>query len=267
MMRQPYFGNFKDAINNARYSLYHFGQEVEQNYWQAIEVKDNKNLNTWEMMNYTFSCRVSPNLDTLRDQIKPNLPWADDHFMERIGGLPLNPGEQFKNWPYFKRQKENDRHRDGDGKHSHTYMERIWTPSLKGIRYKYGNLDDVISLLLRDPHTRQAFLPIWFPEDTGSKELQRVPCTLGYHFMHRDGEMHIWYPIRACDYFRHFRDDVYMACRLLLWVIEKLKTKDPETWRDVQPGLLHMHIYSFHVFAPERELLRKEAEKDAKQGS
>lgn len=258
MLRVGYYDDFTTAIKQAKWALYRYGKLVKTNYWQAIDVSNNEQLNMWELMNYTFSCRVSPDINELREQIRPNLPWADDHFMERIGGLPLNPGEQYKNWPFFKRQKENDRHRDQEGKHSHTYMERIWAPALDGIRYKFGNLDDVINLLLRDPNTRQAFLPIWFPEDTGAKEKQRVPCTLGYHFMHRKGEMHLWYPIRSCDYFRHFRDDIYMACRLLIWVIEKLKTKDPETWKDVKPGYLHMHIYSFHIFAPERNLLLEE---------
>ena len=264
-MRTPYFMNFEHAIDDARFSLYQYGQEVTNNFWQAIDTKGQMNM--WELMNYSFSCKVSPDLEVLRSQIRPNLPWADDHFMERVGGLPLNPGEQFKNWPFFKRQKENDRHRDKEGKHSHTYMERIWAPALDGIRYQYGNLDDVVNLLLRDPYTRQAFLPIWFPEDTGSKDKQRVPCTLGYHFMYRNGEMHIWYPIRACDYFRHFRDDVYMASRLLLWMIDKLKAKDPKTWSDTNPGFLHMQIYSFHVFAQERDLLKREGERNAKKTS
>lgn len=255
-MITPKQDNFEYAIDNARRTLLYHGQKVPNNYWQAIDTKGQMDM--WELMNYNFSCKVSPDLEELREQIKPNLPWADDHFMERVGGLPINPGEQFKNWPFFRRQKENDRHRDKEGKHSHTYMERIWAPRLEGIRYKYGNLDDVVNLLIRDPYTRQAYLPLWFPEDTGSKDLQRVPCTLGYHFMYRNGEMHIWYPIRACDFFRHFRDDVYMASRLLLWMIDKLKARDPETWKDAKPGYLHMHIFSLHVFAQERNMLTKE---------
>ena len=94
-MITPKQDNFEYAIDNARRALLDHGQEVPNNYWQAIDTKGQMNM--WELMNYNFSCKVSPDLEELRDQIKPNLPWADDHFMERVGGLPINPGEQFKN--------------------------------------------------------------------------------------------------------------------------------------------------------------------------
>ncbi len=91
-----------------------------------------------------------------------------------------------------------------------------------GIRYNYGDFGDVIRLLQREPFTRQAFLPMWFPEDTGSVHGERVPCTIGYHFMRRGNYLHIVYYIRSCDYLRHFRDDIYVACINLMWVLETL---------------------------------------------
>lgn len=256
MQYGQFYMDFSHAIAEARELLRKKGKLVDVEKWQGIDVKGNPQMVTHELFDWSFSCRISPNLDTLRQQISPNLPWADDHFMERVGGLPLNPGEQYKNWPFFKRQVDNDRHRDDDGKHAHTYMERMWTPPLEGIRYEYGNLGDVVDLLEREPLTRQAYLPLWFPEDTGVKFKGRVPCTLGYHFMLRNGELNLFYPIRACDYFRHFRDDIYMAARLCIWVLEQLKERDPETWGSVRPGKLRMHIISLHVFAGEVPLLQ-----------
>jgi thymidylate synthase len=82
----------------------------------------------------------------------------------------------------------------------------------------------VIDLLRDRPTTRQAFIPIWFPEDTGAHHGERVPCTLGYHLMARDGRLKIVYYMRSCDFLRHFRDDVYMAGRLCQWVCERRAT-------------------------------------------
>ena len=70
--------------------------------------------------------------------------------------------------------------------------------------------------------------------------------------MLRDDLLHLWYAIRGCDAYRHFRDDVYLACRLCQWVIEELLHGDndfPEQrlWEDVIPGTLHFTAYSFHV--------------------
>jgi hypothetical protein len=106
-------------------------------------------------------------------------------------------------------------------------------------------------MLLHSPYTRQATFPIFFPEDTGA-DGRRIPCTLHYHFLLRNNQLHLWYPIRSCDLVRHFRDDLYLACRLLLWVLEELRerelrTDNPQLWMDVDPGTLFFTAYSFHV--------------------
>lgn len=261
---KTYYRSFADAIEFTRQSLLRGGKEVPVGHWQGMDVKGKPDMVTFELLNHSFSCAISPDVNELKKQVKPNLPWADDHFLERVGGIGLNPGEQYKNWPYYVRQKENDIHRAWDGKFSHTYMERFW-PNMtdephdpQGIRFRFGDLDDVVQLLLREPLTRQGFMPIWFPEDTGAFHKGRVPCTLGYHFMCRDNELHIWYPIRACDFIRHFRDDIYLACRLLLWVLDELQKKDYDNyWKNIRPGKLTMQIYSLHVFAAEVHLLSR----------
>ena len=130
----------------------------------------------------------------------------------------------------------------------------------RGIRYDYGDLDDVLTLLQKYPYTRQATLPIFFPEDTGAVHGGRIPCTLHYHFLLRNDRLHLWYTIRSCDAVRHFRDDVYMAGRLCQWVIDELKNMDndydaQEFWEGVVPGNLYFTAYSFHVHAGDRHML------------
>jgi thymidylate synthase len=256
-MYGAYYRDFDAVWNEAVNLLIKKGKLVPVTRWQGIDVSDDPNRITHELFDWSFSYKMPQTVEELQRQIKPNLPWSDEHFAERVGGVPSNPGEAYKNWPFFQRQKNNDRHRDDEGAHSHSYQERMWTPALQGIRYEYGNLGDVLDLLEREPLTRQAYLPLFFPEDTGTKFRGRVPCTLGYHFMLRNGELNIFYPIRACDLFRHFQDDVYMACRLNLWVLDQLRQRDPDTWNEVKPGKLRMHIVSLHVFAVEAPILEK----------
>jgi len=123
------------------------------------------------------------------------------------------------------------------------------------MRFKYGDLDDVVNLLKKEPFTRQAYLPIWYPEDTGAVHGERVPCTLGYHFIRRGDHLHILYFIRSCDYLRHFRDDIYLAIRKLYWILDKLKTEP--NWKNVKPGIFDMKITSLHIFKVEKELLKQ----------
>jgi thymidylate synthase len=143
-------------------------------------------------------------------------------------------------------------------KFTHTYQERFWPKDLLnvGIRWGPGDLDDVVGLLSSSPLTRQAYLPIFFPEDTGAVHGGRIPCTLGYYFLVRDRLLHLWYEIRSCDAVRHFRDDLYLAARLQLWVLERLQEIAPEYWRSVQPGTFHFHAYSFHVHHGDLHLLQ-----------
>lgn len=263
----PYYNSFEAAIAVAKDQLRKHGRMVDVGHWQGMDIKGKPDMVTYELLNHSFTCLINPDIDELKRQILPNLPWADDHFLERVGGVGLNPGEQYKNWPYYV-NKANDKFRTEDGKFTHTYMERMWPNTCEenqrgphyskmfGIRYHYGDLDDLVDLLDRQPLTRQSFLPIWYPEDTGAVHGGRVPCTLGYHFMCRDGKLHMWYPIRACDFIRHFRDDIYLACRLLLWVLNRLQARN-EFWQGIQPGCLTMQIYSLHVFAAELHLLKK----------
>ena len=165
---------------------------------------------------------------------------------------------EYSNWPFYIKNKSNDKFRTEKGeKFSHTYMERFWPKYAGeglnlGIRYKLGDLNDLIDTLEKDPTTRQGYLPIWFPEDTGAIQThgQRVPCTLGYFFIIRGGYIHMSYYIRSCDYLRHFRDDIYLALGLLKYIIGKLT-------HDIKPGSFKMVIENLHCFYSEKEVLKQ----------
>jgi thymidylate synthase len=214
---------------------------------------------TRELMGVVLEYFIPDDATTLGDDTGANFPWAEDHFQERVGGLPLNPPPSEKWWPF--NQQGNAAHKfqkDGeDAKFSHTYPERFWPKyagdqeayqrlteqTNRGIRYELGDLWDLVELLRRAPGTRQAYLPVWFPEDTGTVHGGRVPCTLGYHFLIRGERLHCWYYMRSCDLMRHFPDDVYMAGRLMQWICHHLADLG-----DVMPGVLTMDISSLHTF-------------------
>lgn len=222
--------------------------------WQKLDISKSSAHATYELLNTTFWYEMPKSEEAAQVLIEPDLPWAEAHFQERIGGRPINPGVEHTNWPYHAGQVELHQH---GGKYDHNYMERMWPTDLKletdleyqvtngnrftGYRFPVGDLDDVIALLESDPGTRQAYLPIWFPEDTGSTAGQRVPCSLGYHFILRDGVLHCQYNLRSCEIYRHFTNDIYMATRLAQHVAESLSF-------DVSLGQLTTHIVSLHGF-------------------
>lgn len=261
------FKNFESAI---LYAQNQFTDEVvHAQKWQGIDISKKPEMAMHEVLNFSFEVPMySEKIEMYQQDIKPNLPWADIHFEEeRVSGQPINPGRSWKIWPYGHSASK---FLDPKGQFNHTYAERYWpkyagsTPDgiiynqetlleyiqenespNYGIREQYGDLSDIIRILKEDPESRQAYLPVWFPEDLSHKG--RKPCSLGYHFIMRNKQLHIIYYIRSCDFVRHFRDDIYLTIRLALWVLEKLRGQDP-VWNEVKPGNFLMHITSLHMF-------------------
>lgn len=251
--------------------------QVNTGHWQAM--KGVPQTQTRELRGVVMTYPIPETEQELFGEILPSDPWAEHQFKERVQGEPLNPGVTYTEWPWFKGNVPE--HQDEAEKFSHTYMERYWPRYVQpvdssytgherqGIRYRYGDLDDVVNLLWKEPTTRQAYLPVWFPEDTGATADQRVPCSLGYHFMMREGKLHVLYPIRSCDFLRHFKDDVYLTARLVQEVLERLKDKDHDaspdefnqdmsTWASVVPGDLEMVMHSLHVFEGDMPKMRRD---------
>lgn len=252
-MRYP---DFSSAIGILRDRM-RTAPVVHTERWQGLDISKKPEAATHELMNVFFTTPVlSGGLEELVRQVQPNLPWADEHFAERVSGMPLNPPPSWKTWPWGHSASN---FLDARGQFNHTYPERFWpkqanvkpgsiTEDHWGIRYRYGDLRDVVDLLQREPLTRQAFLPVWFPEDTGAAHGDRTPCTIGYHFMIRGSKIHCFYYIRSCEFVRHFRDDIYLAVRLQMWMRDQLYRRDPEKFDSLALGDFAMHIGSLHMF-------------------
>lgn len=268
------FRNFSNARASLEAQFKHYSKRIHTKRWQGKDVSLRPDMVSYELLNASFGVELFniENLEHWQHDIRPNLPWADDHFAERVCGAPLNPGTQWANWPWASSA---DKHREG-GMFNHTYMERLWPryagyskealasvedfetyknefgfhnqlPTREGIRGEYGDLRTLVDMLAWEPDTRQAYIPLYFPEDTGLDG--RKPCTLGYQFIMREKRLHIYYPLRSCDFVRHWADDCYLAVRLLLWVLDECRKVNPADWDSITPGTYTMHCTSLHVFA------------------
>lgn len=221
----------------------------------AHATKDETMAMTHELMHVTDIFQVDVHWGAWAEVVQPNLPWAEDHFQERVGGQPLNPAPSEAWWPYAR--ENNAEHKKGQI-FSHTYPERFWPKQAghlgqkldfgrMGIRFPYGDLDDLVEVLKKNINSRQAYLPIWFPEDLAAAvEGERVPCSMGYHFITNQTKLDCVYTMRSCDIVRFYRDDVYMAGRLLQLVSSQVS---------LRPGKLVVHIDNLHCFPGDRGYL------------
>jgi len=244
--------------------------QVKTERWQGVQA----NQDTREVFDVNFSVDLFgvEDLDHWRRDIRPNLPWADDTFAERTGGEPLNPGESWRWWPWGQSA---NKFRNKSERFNHSYPERLWGKYARrtadgklpgeapdgflrkfppvdlrpkfGVAWHYGDLQDLVDLLVEQPHTRQAVIPLFWPEDTGRGDGGRKMCSLLYNVLVRDNRASMWYPLRSCDMRRHFQDDAYLAVRMLLWIIDRCRERS-EFWKQVEPGHLAMHMTSLHIF-------------------
>ena len=215
------------------------GVPIQRTSWQSSQAPSPAH----ELVNVVLEFKVPDSLTIWQDQCQADLPWSEDHFQERISGKPLNPTPSYPDWPWHNRENADLFIRSGK-RFDHTYPERFW-PKDAGDNYQghYGDLHDVVSLLRRDPWTRQAYLPVYFPEDTGTTQGQRVPCTLGYHFIRNGPGLDCNYFLRSCDLTRHYKNDVYLAGRLLQWVVDEVARQSFP-----YPGTLTLFISNLHLF-------------------
>jgi hypothetical protein len=226
-------------INNIYIDFLNKSIQSDANDWQSVKIETNNPM--YEIQNLFFELDFNDPIE----QINPDVEWCKIHFQERVGGSPLNPGESYKAWPYYYKGINNDDlFRSNGGIFSHTYMERFWPKydennNLRyGIRYLYGDLNDVIERLYKNKSTRQAFLGIWHPEDQSNNNV-RVPCTIGYWFKVNNNKLDCTYLIRSCDIVRHFRNDIYLTYLLMRFVAVSI---------GVEIGKLNMWVGSLHSF-------------------
>lgn len=248
------YENVRLAFCDSLVNLSRLGQIVENPIWQGVDTKSNPSANEmFELLNLSFQAKMPDSKKELTKllQFPGNIPpvdgWAEEHFQERVSGIPYNPPPSFIRW---QNGTSGDYMMGQDKLFSHTYPERFWIDKIQpsGIRFKNGNLNSIVKILRANPNSRQAFLPMVLPEDlTASEQNERIPCSLGWHFIQRKGYLHLFYSLRSCDALRHFVNDLYMAVRLAQWVRDRAFTGG-EGGMKVELGLITFVAVSFHCF-------------------
>lgn len=230
-------------LNDLRKKLIFWGEKISTEMWQGLKEPPE----FLEILHVRESFPLGQTIGNFKKQFNPKLPWADEHFLERISGKPLNPPPSHSKWS----NKASD-YLSKDDKFSHSYPERFWSKGLHtGIRFDIGDLNDLIDLLKSQKLTRQAYLPIYFPEDiSAANQGERIPCTLGYHFIIRNNKLDVFYIMRSCDILRHLPNDLYLTARLAHYVLSSIKHKE------LTLGTIEFATTSLHCFTSDIKLLQ-----------
>src|SRR4051812_45312177 len=93
--------NFVVADARLRDVMKSHGRPVTTETWQGRDIAARPDMQTVEVLNVSLEVKLTAQeLEHYRMDCRPNLPWADNHFLERVGGEPLNPPPSFAWWPH-----------------------------------------------------------------------------------------------------------------------------------------------------------------------
>lgn len=249
------YENFAQAINEMSRDLKEMGIKIENNS-RHDKYDNNPDYHTLELRNHAYTI-LKPSMDHL----SPVQPWADSEWEERLAGIlgkPQNPGKAMS----LRSDDGQDNHdwRDYLEVQGHPVsnlkeelsFEDIFKLNDSGERrfrfsYTYPErlrLGDQILRVIEELKyhglSRQLWVDIWkADEDAHMMGSRRVPCTLGYWFVQRNGKLHIHYVMRSCEFGTHYHNDCYLALKLLQFVCDRT---------GLEMGDFTHTIFSFHVY-------------------
>lgn len=220
------YQNVFEAFREVERELFEFGIEVHPQTMQDKIIKDDPEYMTKELRGYSFmivdwkwdSVEVWKIFSYFWPGIENDLDnYLHQEFEDRIS-YPTNPGNSYKHrlsiWQEFLH----------GGKFAYTYSERI-----------HPQLDTILEELRANPETRQAIINIHSnicPLDSNRVETSmdilnrggggRLPCSMYYQIMIREGRVDLIYTMRSCDFLTHFPIDVLLALKLQQWFASEL---------------------------------------------
>jgi len=241
------FNNFDEARNEIARDLKEMGLRVDN-----VTMQDKHgSFPTLELINYGYTV-TSPRLG----QLHPVMPWAAIEWQDRLRAILGDVSMLGNSW----RERADD-HIDWA-----QFLEYNGSPIPDGVSleelkdeypaaandplrlaYSYGErlaLNDQVFKVIRElrenPTSRQLYVAMWDPhQDIDRVGYRRVPCSIGWHFLLRNGNLNLTYTMRSCDFVTHWQNDVWLAMNLLYFVCEKTGTN---------PGHFSQFINSFHVY-------------------
>lgn len=216
------YSTFPEAQNEIRRDLAELGVEVHTDTMQDKDIAGDPDFFTMELQNYIYTV-TDPDYTEIEGVHEA---WAKKEWADRLAG-ELNPGTAFRErmevWEQFLEK-------DSDGrKFAYTYSQRMGGQHLQ-------RLIDELEL---HPTSRQLYLPVWYPNDETRRGHRRVPCSLGYHVMLRQGGIDLTYMMRSCDFHTHYANDVALANIMQHYIAERTGHK---------VGKFTHFIASFHIY-------------------
>lgn len=236
--------NCVEAITDIGRELKKCAARVHTQTMQNKVIADDDNYETRELQAFEFCIINTSDKDEM-----PNatLEWLHAEFKERIDPNFENPGKAWELrkdvWSEFLVHRTGiypSVNAKGDERDvfEYTYNERIqW------------QIQPVINELRLHPDSRQAIIEVHNRKiDTERMGKQRIPCSMFYQFMVRDGKLDVIYVMRSSDFATHFQNDIWLADELRRYIASQL---------NLPIGKFIMFVSSLHIYKKDWDELKR----------
>ena len=219
--------NCNEAITDIGRELKKCATAVHTQTMQNLQIADNPDYETKEIQAFEFCIINTDDKDTMP---QATLDWLRAEFIERVSPSFTNPGDAYRLRPEVWEQFL------VEGKFEYTYNARIqW------------QIAPVLNELQLHPESRQAIIEVHNRRiDTEKMGKERIPCSMFYQFMVRDGKLDVIYVMRSSDFATHFQNDIWLADELRRYLAKAL---------NLPIGKFIMFVSSLHVYRKDWELL------------
>jgi len=201
------FSGLLEAHKEIERDLFEVGVWISGYSYQDKVVEGDTGFDFMELSPYVYSLTNWEDKNKLISLLGLSRDWLIEEFAERISGQKCNPGEAWK--------------------HRREVWEQFIDPQTEQFAYTYAErftemqqLHRIASELRAHPQTRQAIIGVhdhvWDILKLGAHG--RIPCSMFYQFMIRDGNLNLHYVMRSCDFHTHWVYDALLAIRLLEWM-------------------------------------------------
>lgn len=245
------YSNCEELMSEMGRDLWEMGKIVKPKIYQNKVIEGNDDFVTKELICEQYCLTSLKGVDYLFafTQCKN---WAEAEFAERINPGLINPGDAYQlrleMWQQFL----------VNGRFDYSYGERI----NQEVRFN-GEVLPLIKAIAKqlatDPDTRKAILPIYgvyreVSEESYAFDIDRmdgsarIPCSMYFDFLLRDGKLNICYHQRSSDFVQHFGNDVYLAWNLMEYMVTLINEMGKSEEDAVTPGYLYHTIDSLHAY-------------------
>ncbi len=235
-----------EAIKDIGRELKKCSTEVWTQTMQNKDISKDDRFSTHELQAFEFMVINGDDKDKMPGVTKE---WADAEFKERVSKDFVNPGEAYKLredvWSEFlveqyaelEQESRELKFKEPKFKFDYTYNDRIMY-----------QLQPVIDELKIRPESRQAIIELHNNKiDLKSFGTKRIPCSMFYHYMLRDGKLDVIYVMRSSDFATHFQNDIYLAIELRNYIASRI---------GVPPGKFIMFVSSLHIYKKDFDTLK-----------